>query len=65
MEKVIIKAYQAIYANGVRDTVQFEIPVVVKDKEDYRKRLIKELGCANLNLTTVERNIINDYDDGR
>ena len=38
--KYKIKGYQIIYDNGTRDKVSFEIPYIVKNKENERAKII-------------------------
>ena len=43
--KYQITGYQLVYANGGRDTVKLQTPVIISDIEGYRREILPQ--CTN------------------
>lgn len=52
--KYQITGYQLVYANGGRDTVKLQTPVIVSDIEKYRREIRAAHNCVSVNLSYVE-----------
>ena len=55
--KYKIKGYQIVYDNGTRDKVSFEIPYIVKNKENERAKIIARNSGLGLVVNGVNLDI--------
>ena len=52
--KYQITGYQLVYANGGRDTVKLQTPVIISDIEGYRRKIRSVHNCISVNLSYIE-----------
>ena len=52
--KYQITGYQLVYANGGRDTVKLQTPVIISDIEGYRRKIRSAHNCISVNLSYIE-----------
>ena len=49
-----ITGYQLVYADGTRDNVKLQQPVMTGSIEYFRDRIKQKKGCASVNLSYIE-----------